>query len=611
MPGENSGIMNGVPLIKHILVVEDQANRRTIILDEANYTMGRHSSNSIQMNSRQSSRHHATFVRKFNTKLNQFTYLIVDGDLEGNKSQNGIFINGEKCLIHELKDGDLINFGCDVNASYHQMGKRENLTLTSSLNSEVSSLSKQKELDSSDENIQTNKLLILSEEDTDTRKNKDSKDKEDTFTDYSYLDALTGLPNQTLFNEYLYIAVSNAKRHQHHVVVLLVDLDLFSGTNQDSKKGWADQILKDIGKTVQNRLRNGDIVARWGSSQFSILLPQIQDIANSSAIVQRILSTIHQNIKINGDPVHIQTHHAVVVYPQDADDSQKVLSLLESRLTQAKLESESVPSSSLELSHRRSQVEKRLHRAIEYEELSLSYQPQINLKTGGVEAMEAFIRWHHPQKGLIAPGKFLPWADKTELTDPINRWILTEACRQNMRWQQAGISPLVMSVNLSEKQFYHPNLPRLIEEILRETQLDPRYLEFEISESFLIQQLEKAQKIIRSLDNLGISFCLDDFGKHYASIRYLIEFPIKKIKIDQSFIAKLADNPQAIKIMSTFVDLGKNLNLQVIAKGVETQLQTDILQNLDCFLMQGYRFSQPMKGEEAKTFLLLHRTPAR
>jgi diguanylate cyclase (GGDEF)-like protein len=390
-----------------------------------------------------------------------------------------------------------------------------------------------------------------------------------------------------------------------------VDLDLFSSTNQDSPKGWVDQILKDIGKTVQNRLRNGDIVARWGNSQFSVLLPQIQNIANSSAIVQRILSTIHQNITIDGDRVHIQTHHAVVVYPQDADDSQKVLSLLESRLTQAKLESESVPSSSLELSHRRSQVEKRLHRAIEYEELNLSYQPQINLKTGGVEAMEAFIRWHHPQKGLIAPGKFLPWADKTELTDPINRWILTEACRQNMRWQQAGISPLVMSVNLSEKQFYHPNLPRLIEEILRETQLDPRYLEFEISESFLIQQLEKAQKIIRLLDNLGISFCLDDFGKHYASIRYLIEFPIKKIKIDQSFIAKLADNPQAIKIMSTFVDLGKNLNLQVIAKRVETQLQTDILQNLDCFLMQGYRFSQPMKGEEAKTFLLLHRTPAR
>ena len=139
MPGENSGIMNGVPLIQHILVVEDQANRRTIILDEANYTMGRHSSNSIQMNSRQSSRHHATFVRKFNTKLNQFTYLIVDGDLEGNKSQNGIFINGEKCLVHELKDGDLINFGCDVNASYHHMGKRENFALTSSLDSGIGS----------------------------------------------------------------------------------------------------------------------------------------------------------------------------------------------------------------------------------------------------------------------------------------------------------------------------------------------------------------------------------------------------------------------------------------------------------------------------------------
>jgi len=233
MPSENSGIMNGVPLIQHILVVEDQANRRTIILDEANYTMGRHSSNSIQMNSRQASRHHATFVRKFNTKINQFTYLIVDGDLEGNKSQNGIFINGEKCLIHELKDGDLINFGCDVNASYHHMGRKENITFTSGLNSEVNPVSKQKEIYSFEGDIQTSRTLTLSEVDTDIKK---TEDKEDTFTDYSYLDTVTGLPNQTLFNEYLYIAVSNAKRHQHHVAVLLVDLYLFSSTNQDSPK---------------------------------------------------------------------------------------------------------------------------------------------------------------------------------------------------------------------------------------------------------------------------------------------------------------------------------------------------------------------------------------
>ena len=611
MLGENSGIMNGSPFIQHILVVEDQVSRSTIILDEANYTMGRHSSNSIQMNSRQSSRHHATFVRKFNTKLNQFTYLIVDGDLEGNKSQNGIFINGEKCLVHELKDGDLINFGCDVNASYHHIGRREHVSLTSSLNSEVNSVSQHNELYSSTENIQTKKTLILSEDDTDTKKNRNSKDNEDTFADYSYLDNVTGLPNQTLFNEYLYIAVSNAKRHQHHVAVLLVDFNLFSSTNYDSKKEWANQILKDVGKSIQNRLRNGDIVARWGDSQFSILLPQIENIKNSTTIVQRILSTNDQNITINGEPVHIQTHYAVVVYPQDAEDSQKILNLLEYRLSQAKLESQSIPSSSLELSNRRSQVEKRLHRAIKYEELDLYYQPQINLKTGSVEAMEAFVRWHHPQKGLITPEKFLPWADKTELTDPLNRWILTEACNQNVRWQQAGISPLAMSVNLSEKQFYHPNLPRLLEEILTETELDSRWLELEISESFLINQIEPAQKIIRALDQLGVSFCLDDFGKHYASIRYLIEFPIKKIKIDQSFIAKLVDNPQAMKIISTFINLGENLNIQVIAKGIETQLQTDILQNLNCFLMQGYRFSQPMKGEEAKTFLLLHRTPAR
>ncbi len=607
MFSENSGINgNNSPLIPHILVIEDQAHRRTIILDEANYSLGRHSNNAIQMYSRQASRHHATLVRKFNAKTNQFTYLILDGDLQGNKSQNGIFINGEKCLVHELKDGDLINFGCDVNASYHNLSRQENPFLNSSLSAETNADLELENLSTFEGSIQEKEILICVEDDTDSK-----RDNDDTFADYSYLDSLTGLPNQTLFNEYLYIAVSNAKRHQHHVAILLIDLDNFSIINQSLGDKVGDKILKDISKSIRARLRNGDIVARWQGNTFGILLPQIQEVENLNAIVQRILSTIQQSITIDGNCLQIQAHHAVVIYPQDAIDSQEMLNILENRLDQSKSESQFAPSSSLELSHRRSRVEKRLHRAIENEELKLYYQPQVNLKTGEIEAMEAFVRWHHPQQGLITPKQFLPWADKTELINPLSQWILMTACKQNIKWQQEGISPIIMSVNLSEKQFYHPNFSNLLNEILTETKLDPHWLELEITESFIMQDLEEAKKIIRPLHQLGIRFSLDDFGKHYASIRYLQELPINKIKIDQSFIAKLAANPQATEMISALIDLGKNFNLQVVAEGVETQSQLNILQNLQCFLMQGYRFSQPMQSEDAQNFLLLHRASSR
>lgn len=607
MFSENSGINgNNSPLIPHILVIEDQAHRRTIILDEANYSLGRHSSNAIQIYSRQASRDHATLVRKFNAKTNQFTYLILDGDLQGNKSQNGIFINGEKCLVHELKDGDLINFGCDVNASYHNLSRQEKPFLNSSFSAETSADLDLKKSSTFEGSIQEKKTLICAGDDIGSK-----RDNDDTFEDYSYLDSLTGLPNQTLFNEYLYIAVSNAKRHQHHVAILLINLDNFSIINQSLGDKVGDQILKDISKSIRARLRNGDILARWAGDTFSILLSQIQEVENLNAIVQRILSTIQQSITIDGNCLQIQAHHAVVIYPQDAIDSQEMLNISENRLQQAKSESQFVPSSSLELSHRRSRVEKRLHRAIENEELELYYQPQVNLKTGEIEAMEALVRWHHPQQGLITPKQFLPWADKTELINPLSQWILMTACKQNVKWQQQGISPIIMSVNLSEKQFYHPNFSNLLNEILTETKLDPHWLELEITESFIMQNLEESKKIIRPLHQLGISFSLDDFGKHYASIRYLQEFPINKIKIDQSFIAKLATNPSATEMISALIDLGKIFNLQVVAEGVETQSQLNILQNLQCFLMQGYRFSQPMQSEDAQNFLLLHRVSSR
>ncbi len=601
--------INNIPFIQHILVIEDQAHRRTIILDDPNYTLGRHSSNSIPMYSRQASRHHATLVRKFNNKTNQYSYLILDGDLEGNKSQNGIFINGQKCLVHELCDGDLINFGCDVNASYHHLTRPDNNLMNGSLNFVDDPNNEHKKLYSTQGNNQVKSTLILTEEDT-----ENGRDEDDTLEDYSYLDTLTGLPNATLFKEYLYIAISNAKRYQHYAAIALMELDNLSQIMQNLGKDAGEKTLKQISNKIRESLRNGDIVSRWNETQFAILLPQITNTQNLSNIIQRINLAISQPITINSQTIKPYFHHAIASYPQDATDLPEILNLVEKRLTQVKIKHQSMPTLTVDpqtqAPNRKERVEKRLHRALENNELALLYQPQVNLRTGEIEAMEAFVRWQHPQQGLVKPSQFIPWADQTELINPLSQWILQTACNQNIRWQKDGISPLVVSVNLSAKQFYHHNFCSLVQEILQKTGLDGRWLELEITESLVFDNFEKAQQIIQSLRQLGVRFSLDDFGKHYASVRYLQELSVNKIKIDQSLIAKLSENSEAADMISALIDLGKIFHLQVVAEGVENQTQLAMLQNLQCFLMQGYRFSQPMNSEDARNFLLLHRSPS-
>lgn len=599
--------INNIPFIQHILVIEDQAHRRTIILDEPNYTLGRHSSNNIPMYSRQASRHHATLVRKFNTKTNQYSYLILDGDLEGNKSQNGIFVNGQKCLVHELSDGDLINFGCDVNASYHHLTRGENSLVNGSFNSGNDSHYEYKKLYNIQGNNQATNTLILTEEDTENR-----QDEDDTLQDYSYLDNLTGLPNATLFKEYLYIALSNAKRYQQSAAIAFMEVDNLSQIMKNIGKETGEKFLKEISNKIRGSLRNGDIVCRWNESQFAILLPQISNIQNLPNIVQRISCAISQSITINSKTFIPYIHQAIVSYPQDATDLPEILNLVEQRLIQAKIKYQSIATFAVDtpVPNRKERVEKRLHRALEKNELALLYQPQVNLRTGEIEAMEAFVRWQHPQQGLVKPSQFIPWADQTELINPLSQWILETACTQNRQWQKDGIPPLVVSVNLSAKQFYHDDFCNLVQGILKKTGLEGRWLELEITETLALDNLEKAQQVIKSLRQLGVRFSLDDFGKHYASVRYLRELAVNKIKIDQSLIAQLADNSQVTEIISALIDLGKIFHLQVVAEGVENQAQLAMLQNLQCFLMQGYRFSQPMNSEDARNFLLLHRSPS-
>lgn len=611
--------------VKHILVLEDSVYRRTIILDDSQYTLGRHSSNTIQMHSRQASRKHATLFRKLSSKTNQEVFWIIDGDLDGEKSQNGIYINGEKCLVRELKDGDLINFGCDINASYHCLNGSPNMLSQEWMPQAL--------LTQSDNLLQRKSTLILSE----LNFGKVHPDDE-TCQDDSYLDPLTQLPNRTLFLEYLYIALSNARRQKKQVGLILLNLSNLTEINQALGISIGDQLLRQISKQLRNCLRHGDIVSRWAGDKFMLLLPQVQMSDDLEKVQSRILNFYTAPVSVEQYSFPLQIASGTAIYPKDSEELQSLLNIVQQNLKQMPKPqvpanppsddgapisafmanpqnlvsfSASTPQAinQATINHARiNKVEKRLQRALDQGEISLYYQPQVNVKTGNIEAMEALVRWQHPQQGMISPKQFLPWADNSEMVLPMSQWILTTACTQNKTWQYQRIEPLKVSVNLSDKQFYHPQLLETVTEALANSKLEPHWLELEMTESTVLRDFASSKKLMQALESLGIQLSLDDFGVDYASIRYLQELPIHKVKIDKSFVAQLSDDPQNTMMLSALINLGQGFNIQVVAEGVETQSQLNVLQNLHCVIMQGYRFSQPLLTEDATKFLLQHHT---
>ncbi|BAM50468.1 hypothetical protein BEST7613_1537 [Synechocystis sp. PCC 6803] len=604
---------------QHILVLEDANQRRTIILDEQQYSIGRHSGTSIQIHSRQASRHHATLMRKTNSKTNEECFWIIDGDLEGNKSQNGVFVNGEKRLIHELKNGDLINFGCSINASYHVTGEGfgesssqpvEILPQTSPYNEAVSA-----QIASSYNTREGVDLLAGS--------------NDETFHEQSYLDTATDLPNQTLFLEYLNIALSNARRHHAQVGVLLCQINNWSDLKRKRGDAVANAFLQEAGQKLKSNLRNGDIVSRWDKDEFIFLVSKVQDTSSLLGIAQRLMKPVLAPVTAGGRPFQPEITYGVALYPVDGEQVNDLIGHIRENLQQLlpqptnpgsgeaddHIETavdvrigapQPVPGLSDSDQKRLAIVEKRLLRALEQHELELYYQPRINWRKKTIEAMEAFIRWQHPQKGLLPPGQFLPWSDQTEFMVPLTRWILETACQQNVLWQQQLQTPFLVSVNISEKQFYHPLLKNMVMEAIAMAKMETHYLELEIQESTVMKDFGLAQQIITNLHNYGVGFSLDDFGTDYMSPRCLQDLPFQKLKIDKSLTAQLleqTDNVPNLTMMETLINLGKTFNLKVVAEGVEQEEQINILDSLNCFFMQGYCFSEPLNILAANSFL--------
>lgn len=585
--------------IRHILIIEDSQGRRTITLEESKYSLGRQLDNDIVIQSKQASRKHATLVRKTNSQFNRFSYWILDGDLEGNKSHNGIFINGNKCLIYELKDGDLINFGCEVNASYHLLSAANSGETYLNLNSQ------QDREQAPIPNIQRRSTLILSDAYV-------SQGNDDTLQDKAYIDPLTKLPNRSLFNEHLSTAMGNAKRRQKPLALIFFDIENLKLINDQFSHNIGDLILQKFGEILKSCLRSADIVARWGGDEFVVLLPQINSGEDIPKICQRILKNFQNPLKIEDSEILLPLNFGLASYPQDGNESTVLLNKAEHDLGQYKLQKQKntkiQQAKNSAKQTKLSKVENLLHQALNKSQFSLCYQPEVNIKTGEIVGLEALLRWHHPQYGSIAPNQFFPWIEKTDMIAPISEWILKQVSKQNLAWQQSGLNVVPISINFSSQQLQQSTLFEMLTKIFLETEINPNLIIIEITEESLLENTEESFRILHELKRLGIKIALDDFGSGYTSVSHLQQFSFCQLKIAQSLIQSLKHNPEDTKMISAVIALGQTFDIDVVAEGVENQQQMEILARLKCELMQGYRFSQPLTSQDATKFLSLHST---
>jgi diguanylate cyclase (GGDEF)-like protein len=685
--------------VNHILVIDAPNLRRTISLEEDLYSIGRHASNSIVIFSQKLSRKHATILRKNEERHHDRSFCIVDGDLEGNTSKNGIFVNGRKCSEHELKHGDLINLSDDIRMSYYivnsssdgfsgdrpqenkptldqsnyvsreqfkqtQIGNDSNFEdansydlaklaslvelspnpiveidwegnityVNSAANLKFSDIDRTKLehpilRDLLEKNQHRNGNLLIREVKVGTEVFEqhvhylserklirsyifditERKRIEEILQYQAFHDPLTDLPNRALFQEQLSLAIVNAHRQQTQMAVIFLDLDCFKNINDTLGHSSGDRILQLFAQRLNACLREGETLARWGGDEFTVLLPHIKSAEATAKLSEKLLESLKHFFEVCEHKLYIKSSLGIAIYPQDGEDPETLLKNADAALYRAKEQGRdryqfynstmtSKVSEWLRLEHL-------LHQAIAKEELFLVYQPQIEIATGKTIGLEALVRWHHPELGLVSPAKFIPLAEDNGLIVPIGELVLKKACAQNKVWQMAGVGNFKVSVNLSPRQFQNANLVEMVAQVLAETRLAPQWLELEVTETTIVQNVNFARQALEGLQKIGIRISLDDFGTGYSSLGYLKQFPFHTLKIDQSFVRDLKENSRDSAIIAAVIALGRGLNLRVVAEGVETQQQLEILRDLQCEAIQGYLSSKPLTVPEVANFL--------
>lgn len=429
------------------------------------------------------------------------------------------------------------------------------------------------------------------------------KKAEQTIKFMAYYDTLTGLPNRNQFRDHLNEVLLQQKNEMH--AILFLDLDRFKIINDTKGHSVGDIILQKVAGRLENAVQSDGLVSRQGGDEFTILLEDI-DTEKVSQVGKRILQEFVTPFEVNHDEFFVTPSIGISIYPTDGTDEETLIKNADTAMYDAKDRGKNnfqfYSKNLYGISTRKMEMENRLRKALEQNQLMLHYQPQLDLVTGKIVGVEALIRWEHPEYGFIPPSEFIPLSEETGLIVPLGKWILQEACKRRKAWLDAGYAEFPIAVNVSVRQFQDEQILEFIEDMLTEIGLDAKYLELEITES-LMQNLDNSTNILNQLKELGVLLSVDDFGTGYSSLSYLKHLPIDKIKIDKSFVDDILYHSNQGMMVKTIIDMGLNLKFTVIAEGIESEEQVKFLTENACRIGQGYYYSKPLSAEELEEFL--------
>ncbi|MHB8622411.1 MAG: PAS domain S-box protein [Sulfuricaulis sp.] len=423
----------------------------------------------------------------------------------------------------------------------------------------------------------------------------------------AYYDNLTGLPNRALLVDRLRQAMIDADRHERLVALLFLDLDRFKNINDTLGHETGDLLLHQVAQRLQKCVRSGDTVSRPGGDEFIIVLAGVAHVDDVSRVAQKFMDVFSAPFEIDGHELFVTVSVGITLYPFDDRDLETLYRNADAAMYHAKEQGRNnfqfYRAEMNAQSLKRLTLENALRRALERDEFRLYYQPQVDLKSGRIIGAEALIRWQHPELGLVPPNDFISLAEDTGLIVPIGAWVLRQACAQARAWQDAGITPLRVAVNLSARQFREPNLFEEITHALQHAGVSSEWLEVEVTESLVMLNIERTIEVLHGLEQIGVSVAIDDFGTGYSSLSYLRRLPIDVIKIDRAFIEHINDNADDAAIAGAIIALGQSLQLQIIAEGVETSEQLDFLRHHGCDIAQGYYYSRPLPAADFTDYL--------
>jgi len=427
----------------------------------------------------------------------------------------------------------------------------------------------------------------------------------------AYHDALTDLPNQVLFKDRLKQAIALSRRSDQMQAVLLLNLDRFKTINDSLGYTSGDRLLQSVAQRLSSCVRESDTIARFGGDEFAVLLTQIPRAQDAANVASAIKSALDQAFLFEDQEIFVSSSIGISLYPHDGRDTGALLKNAGAALDRAKSLGGNVyqfyTSGGTTRALKQLVLENNLRPGLERAEFFVQYQPQVDIRGFHLVGMEALVRWQHPSLGLLYPNEFIPLAEESGLIIALGEWVMRTACAQSKAWQDAGLMPLRLSVNFSARQFQQATFMSDVANILKETNLDPRWLELELTESSIMKDPEAAIEKLHELKLMGIKVAIDDFGTGYSSLNYLKRFPIDTLKIDKTFVSDVCKDPHDTAIVRAIINLGHALDLTVIAEGVETKEQLQYLSALECDVVQGFLFSKALYAKAFEELLIEQR----